>query len=196
MHKFKEAGEAADAFARMATAEENKKISLAFVAVGRTQKGDHQSSLSLYDEASKATKRADILGLIAVNKGDSLLALGDALKVKGEIEQADKRYEAALLSYLRIPALYPSQRQYLAQATFGAARAYFGIEDFDRALVSIKELREGFPGTPEAQACNELEIKVKKRKEQLADPKAAAAAAAAPAKDAAPAAAAEPKPES
>jgi tetratricopeptide (TPR) repeat protein len=186
LRQNKEASEASDTFARLATTDENKKISLVFLAIARTQKGDYLGSLPLYDDAYRATKRSDIQGLIAVNKGESLVALGDSLKAKGEAEQADKRYEAALLSFLRVPALYPGQRQFMAQATFGAARAYFGIDDLDRALASIKELRESFAGTPEADACNELEAKVKKRKDQLADPKAAAAAAAAP----------EPKPES
>jgi tetratricopeptide (TPR) repeat protein len=176
LRREKDAAEAADTFTRLASSEENKKISMAFIAVSRTQKGEHEPALPLYDQAYKATKRPDILGLIAVNKGDSLLALGDALRAKGEVEQAEKRYEAALLSYLRIPALYPSQRQYLPQATFGAARAYFGLDDFDRALTAIKELREGYPGTPETEATASLEAKVRKRKEQLADPKAAVAA--------------------
>ncbi len=191
LRREKEAVAAAENFARMASAEENKRISRAFTAVARTRKGDYEGSLPLYDDAYKATKRKDILGLIAVNKGDSLVALGDALKVKGEVEQAAVRYEAALLSYLRIPALYPAQRQYMPQSTLGAARAYFGMDDFDRALTAIKELRESFPGTPEAEATNELEPKVRKRKEQLADPKAAAAAAATST-----APAPEPKPES
>lgn len=175
LRKEKEAGEAAATFAQLASSDENKLISQAFTAVSKTRKGEHEASLKMYDAAYKATKRQDILGLIAVNKGDSLVALGDALKAKGEVEAAAKRYEGALLSYLRIPALYPSQRQYLPQSTIGAARAYFGMDDFDRALTAIKELREGFPGTPEAEATNELEAKVKKRREQLADPKAAAA---------------------
>lgn len=190
LRREKDAASAAENFARMATAEENKRISRAFTAVARTRKGEHEASLPLYDDAYKATKRTDILGLIAVNKGDSLVAIADALKAKGEVEQAAVRYEAALLSYLRIPALYPAQRQYMPQSTLGAARAYFGMDDFDRALTAIKSLRETFPGTPETEAANELEPKVRKRKEQLADPKAAAAAsAAAPAP-------AEPKPES
>jgi tetratricopeptide (TPR) repeat protein len=176
LKKEKEAADAAAMFAQMASSDENKRISKAFVAVVRTRKGEHQSSLPLYDEAYKATKRQDILGLIAVNKGDSLVALGDALKAKGEIDQADRRYEAALLSYLRVPALYPSQKQYLPQATLGAGRAYLGMEDFERALVSVKELRENFAGTPEAEAATDLETRVKKRREQLADPKTAATA--------------------
>jgi tetratricopeptide (TPR) repeat protein len=177
LRRDKDAADAADNFARLANNAENKRISKAFIAVSRTRKGDHEPSLPLYDEAYKSTKRPDIQGLIAVNKGDSLVALGDVLKAKGELDQAASRYEAALLSYLRIPALYPSQRQYLPQSTLGAARAYFGMDDFDRALTAIKELRQGFPGTPEAEATADLETKVRKRKEQLADPKAAAAEA-------------------
>ncbi len=170
LKRDKEAVDIAESFARLASDEEIKKLSLAFTAVARTRKGEHESALSLYDEAAKATKRIDILGLIAVNRGDSLVAIGDVLKAKGELGKSAVRYEEALLSYLRIPALYPGQRMYLPQATYGAARAYLGIEDFDRAMVSIKELRDNFAATAEAKLTDELEARVKKRREQLADP--------------------------
>lgn len=173
--KDKEAISAADTFAALATTEENKLISRAFTAMARTRKGEHKAALPLYDEAYKATKRPDIQGLIAVNKGDSLVALADTLRTKGEVDEAARQYEAALLSYLRIPALYPSQKQYMPQCTLGAIRAYYGMDDFDRALTSINELRRDYPGTAEAEATTELEAKVRKRKEQLADPKTAAA---------------------
>ena len=169
LKREKEAAEVAEAFGRLALSEEFKQFTKAFNAVARTRKGEHETAILYYADAIKSTKRPDILGLIAVNKGDSLLAIADALKEKHEIDKAAVRYEEALLSYMRIAALYPSQRMFLAQATFGAARAYFGFEDFERALVSIKELRENFAGTAEATATNELEQKIIKRREQLAD---------------------------
>ena len=172
LKREKEASDIADQYARLGSTEDFKQFTKAFTAVARTRKGEHTSALFAYTDAIRSTKRPDILGLIAVNKGDSLLALADELKAKHENDKAEVRYEEALLSYMRIAALYPSQRMFLAQATLGAARAYFGFEDFDRALTSIKELRENFAGTPEANATNELEQKIIKRKEQLADPDA------------------------
>lgn len=172
LKREKEASDIAEQYGRLGTTEDFKQFTKAFSAVSRTRKGEHESALYAYKEAIRATKRPDVLGLIAVNKGDSLLAIADELKAKHENEKAEVRYEEALLSYMRIAALYPSQRMFLAQATLGAARAYFGFDDFDRALSTIKELRENFAGSPEANATNELEQKIVKRKEQLADPDA------------------------
>jgi hypothetical protein len=112
-----------------------------------------------------------MLGLISVNKGDSLVAVGDALKKKGEVEQALVRYEQALLSYLRIPALYPSQKMYMPQVTIGSARAYLGFEDFKRARNAVKELKEKFATTPEAKEADALSARIDEREKQLADPK-------------------------
>jgi hypothetical protein len=139
-------------------------------AVALTRKGEHEGSLRLYAEGMKATKRLDMLGLIAVNKGDSLVALGDGLKAKGELEKANVRYEEALLSYLRVPALYPSQRMYLPQALLGAARAYLGFEDFPRARATIKELKESYGATAEAKEADKVAELVDEREKQLADP--------------------------
>jgi hypothetical protein len=172
LKKEKEAADVAEQYGRLGSTEDFKQFTKAFTAVARTRKGEHTSALYAYTDAIRSTKRPDILSLIAVNKGDSLLALADELKAKHENDKAEVRYEEALLSYMRIAALYPSQRMFQAQATLGAARAYFGFEDFERALISIKELRENFAGTSEATATNELEQKIIKRKEQLADPDA------------------------
>jgi len=166
----KEAVEAAEKFSRLASEPENQKLSRIFAGVALTRKGEHDGAVRVFAETAKTTKRLDILGLIAVNNGDSLVALGDALKEKGEVEKAAVRYEEALLSYLRVPALYPSQRMYLPQALLGSARAYLGIEDFARARVSLKELKENFAQTTEAKKADAVSELVDKREKQLADP--------------------------
>ncbi len=172
LRRDKEAGEIAEQFSRLATDPEVKKFMKAFSAVSLTRKGQHESALPLYDEAAVSTERVDVLGLIAVNKGDSLVALGDALAEKGEPEAAAVRYEEALLSYLRIPALYRNQRMFMPQATHGAARAYLGMKDFDRARVSVKELKTAYAATPEGKSADELEAKIEKRAALLTDPAA------------------------
>ena len=95
---------------------------------------------------------------------------GEELRAKGEVEKAAVRYEEALLSYLRIPALYPAQRMYLPQATYGAAQAYLGIQDFDRARTAIKELKLLFAATPEAKSTDALSEKLEKRAALLTTP--------------------------
>ena len=163
LKRDKEAGDVADSFSRLATDPEVQKFTKVFTAVSCTRKGEHDSALPLYEEAIRSTERADILGLVAVNRGDSLTALAEALTAKGEVEKAAVRYEEALVSFLRIPALYRTQRMYLPQATYGAARAYLGMQDFDRARRAVKELTESFPATPEAKAAPELSQRIEKR---------------------------------
>lgn len=170
LRRDKEAGEEAAKFARLAGDPENLKLTRIFTAVSLTRSGQHDGALRVYADAIKATKRLDMLGLIAVNKGDSLVFVADALKKKGDLEQANAKYEEALLSYLRVPALYPSQKMYLPQALLGAARAYLGFEDFTRARATIKELKENFGATPEAKEAGAVSELVDKREKQLADP--------------------------
>ena len=169
LRRDKDAGELADSFSRLATDPEVKKFMKAFTAVSLTRKGDHAAALPLYDESALTTERTDVLGLIAVNKGESLVALGDALAAKGEPEKAAVRYEQALLSFLRIPALYRTQRMFLPQATYGAAQAYLGMKDFDRARVAVKELTTLYAATPEGKAAEEFGRKIEKRAALLAE---------------------------
>ncbi|MEQ1853668.1 MAG: hypothetical protein ABMA01_19000 [Chthoniobacteraceae bacterium] len=172
LRRDKEAGDVSEQFTRLATDPEVKKFMKAFSAVSLTRKGEHQAALALYDEAALATERTDVLGLIAVNKGESLVALADALAAKGEPEVAAVRYEEALLSFLRIPALYRTQRMFMAQATYGTAQAYLGMRDFDRARLAVKELKASYAATPEAKAAEEFSRKIEKRAALLAEPAA------------------------
>ena len=170
LRRDKDAVEEAAKFSRLVGDPENMKLTRIFNAVALTRKGDHETAVRLYGDLAKQTKRLDMLGLIAVNKGDSLVFLGDELKKKGEVEKAAVRYEEALLSYLRVPALYPSQKMYLPQALLGSAKAYLGFEDFARARTSIKELKENFGETLEAKDADAVSELVDKREKQLADP--------------------------
>jgi tetratricopeptide (TPR) repeat protein len=162
LRQDKEATDVAEQFNRLSEDPEVKKFSKAFTAVARTRNGKHEAALPLYDEMEKETERTDLLGLVAVNKGESLVAIADALVKQGEAEKAAVRYEEALLSFLRIPALYPMQRMYLPQALYGAARTYLAMQDFDRARRALKELTVQFPATPEAKAAPELSARIEK----------------------------------
>ena len=168
LKKDKEAQDVADTFSRQASNPENQRLTKAFAGVAKTRKGEHKAALSLYDEAVKSVRRHDILGMISVNRGDSYLAIADGLKAENKGPEAIVFYEQALLNYTRIAALYPSQRGYLPQATLGAAKAHFGLDDFERAKLAIKELKADFASTPEAAATDELLAKVEKREKILA----------------------------
>ena len=170
LRRDKEAGEEATKFSRLASDPENQKLTRIFTAVSLTRSGQHEGAIRLYADAVKATKRLDMLGLIAVNRGDSLVVVADELKKKGELDKAAARYEEALLSYLRVPALYPSQKMYIPQALLGSAKAYLGFEDFTRARAAIKELKENYGATIEAKEADAVAELVDKREKQLADP--------------------------
>ena len=55
------------------------------------------------------------------------------------------------------------QRMFLPQATLGSAKAYLGLQDFDRARTAIKDIKENFAATPEAKATDALSEKLEKR---------------------------------
>lgn len=175
LKRDKDAQDAADSFARQAADPENQRLTKAFAGVAKTRKGEHKAALALYEDAVQSVRRHDILGMVSVNRGDSFLAIADGLKAENKAQEAILFYEKALLSYTRVAALYPSQRGYLPQATYGAARAHFGLDDFERAKLAIQELKQDFGSTPEAAATNELLVKVEKREKILAPSSAPAA---------------------
>lgn len=157
-----EAFEIAESFRQLAQDPEGQKFSKAFTALGLTRKGRHEAALPLYEEVAAATERADLLAFIAAGKGESLVAIADALAEKGEAKAAAARYEEAMLSFLRVPALYRTQRMFVPASLLGSARGYLGMSDFDRARVALKELTEQFPASPEAKAAPDLAARIEK----------------------------------
>lgn len=81
--------------------------------------------------------------------------LANAWIIVGQVELARKDYRAALLAFLRVPVFYPEAQIAMPAALLGAARAYEGIEDFQRSKDTLDELARSFAASPEANDSKE-----------------------------------------
>ena len=157
MGNFKEADPLIDNLARVATDPEAVRTAKVFVAAQATRRGEHAKAVKLFEEVLKDTTKPATLAVVAVNLGQSQLAL--------------KQYDSALLSFLQIPVFYPRQRVLLPQAMLGSGRAYFGLEDLPHAKAALEELLKDHATSPQAaEARAELE-KIAVREKDLAPPK-------------------------
>ncbi len=129
---------------RIATDPEAIDAARVYVAAGLARKGDHAKALQVYDAVLNEATRPQTLAVSAANKGVSHLAR--------------REWEAALLSVLEVPVFYPRQEALMPSVLLSSARAYIGLEDYNRAKSALGELGSKFPSTPEgAQAKSELD---------------------------------------
>lgn len=70
--------------------------------------------------------------------------------IRGDLAMKRNAHEEALDAYLRIPALFGTLDALMPHALLGAARAYKGYGDNDRAERAYLELIEGYKHTPQA----------------------------------------------
>lgn len=154
---FKEADPLIDNLSRTASEPETVRTAKVFVAAQLTRRGEHAKAVKLFEEVLKDANKPATLAVVAVNLGQSQLAL--------------KQYDSALLSFLQVPVFYPRQKILLQQALLGSGRAYFGLEDLPRAKATLDELLKEHPNSPQADAARvELE-KIAVREKDLAPPK-------------------------
>ncbi len=104
---------------------------------------------------SQAAK--DVAGLVNSGKlgdyyAEAYVILGDALMATAK---TDEDYEAAILAYLRVPALYPGNEATEAKALLGAGQAYqrvTGNEDAkNRAAKLFRMLKQKYPNSSYAE---------------------------------------------
>lgn len=70
--------------------------------------------------------------------------------LRGDLALARNAYEEALEAYLRVPAFFGTQDRLMPPALLGAARAYKGFGDTDRADRSYLDLIDTYPDTSQA----------------------------------------------
>ncbi len=75
--------------------------------------------------------------------------------LRGELAAARSSHVEALEAYLRIPAFYGTFDELLPPALLGAARAYKGYGDTDRAERAALELIDTFPDTIQAASAKQ-----------------------------------------
>lgn len=79
--------------------------------------------------------------------------------LRGDLAAARAAHEEALEAYLRVPAFYGTEDALMPAALLGAARAYRGFGDTDRAERSALELLDTYPDTAQAaQAKTEFNL--------------------------------------
>lgn len=113
----------------------------ALQALLAARKGDHAAAALLVSPLWKERAGLQPSALAAV-----LVARG-----LGFLEK--KQFVPALKSFLEVPVFMPDEAAFASAAQWGAAQAYYGLEDYDRAISTAETLVQAWPGRPEtAQA--------------------------------------------
>ena len=107
-----------------------------YVARGIARHGDQDKAMEMYDAILKDATQPGTIAAADVNKG--------------QIYLARKQWEPALLSFLELPVFYPGQKVFMPRVLLGCGHAYLGMEDYDRAKISLDDLTAGYGSTPEA----------------------------------------------
>ena len=106
------------------------------------RKGDHATAASLAEPLLKDAVRSSTIAAATV-------ALG-----LGQLEQ--KKFSEALKAFLELPVFLPDETALSGIARLGAAQAYFGMEDYDRAIATLEELIKTQPGIPQISTAESL----------------------------------------
>ncbi len=136
-----------DEAAKLATAMDKTKNpplvldALALRALMSARHGDHGTASLLAVEAKAAT-RPGSLAALSVVRGLACLE--------------KKHYEEALKAFLELPVFLPDETAFGAIAQLGSAHAYFGMEDYDRAIAALEVLIKTQPETPQMAVAQTL----------------------------------------
>lgn len=65
----------------------------------------------------------------------------------GQIHQGQEDFKTALLDYLRIPALYPEAREWIAASTFESGKCFDALGQKDEARKAYKDLADNYKDT-------------------------------------------------
>jgi tetratricopeptide (TPR) repeat protein len=147
--KDAEAAVLAAAFEKSANAE-LKGDAQAVQAVIAARKGDHATATPLAVPLLKSSSRASTIAAASLARG-----LG---------HMAKKEHTEALKAFLELPVFTPEETALAAAAQLGAAQAYYGLEDYDRAISTAEDLIKKRATSPEAAAAQKLLPEWKRRR--------------------------------
>jgi tetratricopeptide (TPR) repeat protein len=108
------------------------------IASALVKKEQYDKALQMVDTAIKESTKPELLA--------------DAWVTKGNVLLAQKRWDEALLAFLRVPVFYRNEKLFMPPALLGSARAYRRLDDAERAKKSLKDLIAAFPKSAEAAA--------------------------------------------
>lgn len=83
-------------------------------------------------------------------------ALAAVSVARGLVFLSKKDFASALKSFLELPVFLPDEAALSGIAQFGAAEAYLGLEDYDRAIATLEELVKTQPAAPESAKARTL----------------------------------------
>ncbi len=156
-------GKDADAAAMASTMRKTKTPNLVcnsrtILSLIAARKGDHGEAASLLEEA-----------LIDENSGPSATAAASV--VRGLCLLEKKQYPEALKAFLELPVFLPDETALSGIALLGTARAYYGMEDFDRSISVLESLIKTRPETPEITTAETLLPEWKRRRRVIEEAK-------------------------
>jgi tetratricopeptide (TPR) repeat protein len=137
-----------DEAVKMATAMKKTKNaelvrdSQALLALIAARKGDHGEAASLLEDLTNEAASPCTIAAAAVIRGLGLLA--------------KKQFPEALKAFLELPVFLPNETALGGIAQLGAAQAYYGMEDYDRAIAALESLIKTQPGIPEIDKAQTL----------------------------------------
>jgi len=133
----------------------NSRTILALIAARKGEYGEAASHLedAMIDESTGPSATA----AAAVTRGLCLLD--------------KKQYPEALKAFLELPVFLPDETALSGIALLGSARAYYGMEDFDRSISVLEGLIKTRPETPEITTAETLLPEWKRRRRVIEEAK-------------------------
>lgn len=135
-----EAEKQLDEMAKTASEDELRPARLEIATIWAAR-GQLSKALPVFDE------------VISQSKDDSVIA--SAWVSKGEAALVAKDYDAALLSFLRVPIFYHDQKTLMPVALLGAGRAYLRVDETENARDSFEKIISTYPNSTSAAAAKE-----------------------------------------
>lgn len=129
----------------------------ALLALIAARKGEHGDAASLLEDLTNEATRPCTTAAVAVVRGLGLLA--------------KKQFPEALKAFLELPVFLPDETALCGIAQLGAAQAYYGMEDYDRAIAALESLLKTRPGSPEIDKAQAMLPDWKRRRRAVEDAK-------------------------
>jgi len=137
MQLDKQAEALGDEIRRSVTDPETVRAAQLQLVAGLVRKEDYAKALLLCDSVIKEGAKPGVLAEAWVRKGDALLA--------------QRQWDGAALAYLHVPVFYEHEKPWMPPALLGSARAFRGLEDWERAKRSLHDLTSEYPKSAQAE---------------------------------------------
>ncbi len=133
----KEAEALSEEIRKSVTDPETARAAQLQLVAGLVRSEDYPKALQLCDAVIKESAQPDVLAEAWVRKGDALLA--------------QREWHSAVLAYLHVPVFYQEEKRWMPPALLGSARAFRGLDEWERAKQSLQDLTAGYPKSPQAE---------------------------------------------